>query len=45
MLLANDYRYRLHGPSHESNRTAKKSGNRAVAAVMRTVNYASGMLT
>jgi hypothetical protein len=25
MLLANDYRYRLHGPSHESNRTAKKA--------------------
>jgi len=38
MLLANDYRYRLHGPSRESNRAAKKSGNREVAAVMRTVS-------
>ena len=36
MLLANDYRYRLHGPSRESNRAAKKSGNREVAAVIAT---------
>ena len=45
MLPANDYRYRLHGPSRESNRAAKKSGNREVAAFMRTINYASGLLT
>ena len=44
MLPANDYRYRLHGPSRESNRTAK-NGNREVAAFMRTINYASGLLT